>query len=685
LEINRLVRRPMNRINNERILLRSIILFSLFTLGAVAVIVGSDEPASPAEDGTLDALKSITGQAMMDSYAYAALEELSDHIGGRVSGTPAAARAVDWGIERMKGLGLVNVHQETFMLARGWSRGLAEAEIISPVRRRLRISSLGWVGSTAHGGVEGELVIVNRFQFDKEMKENAAKWASKILLITEKGAPPDEERPQHGIFGKFLKKAHAAHALAVIGTGGGPSAGMQLTHPYSPGWNEYFELPAVSITAEDQWKLERFLVKGDPVRVRIDVQNRVTPGPAESANVVGEIRGREHPEQIIVVGGHLDSWDLAEGTTDDGMGVATTLGAARAITKARLQPRRTLRFVLFTGEEQGLVGSLAYTQIHKDEMVNHVAAVILDIGQGPVTGLNLGGRKDLIPAVQKFADAMRGFAALKVTDDVLFGTDSGPFTLAGLPGIYMSQDSPDYAYTHHTEADTFDKVKQDILARDTAVMALTAYWIADRSERLAVPWPSEQTAKMLIEKKPDGLLKVHDLWPFGEVGNEARKSGPYAGLAGRLFEHGLGKSFANLLLFLASFPNEDRRRDCLMLFLQTLMLAKLAGKPGRPRKRPEALPRVSHGMEMTMLWEDELLEAWNMRISLERQGREFRIPLKRRGFKDDVVKAALNRKATPESSWAQVYAGRKHLAYGTARNALRALQKPGNWKPAPQI
>jgi Zn-dependent M28 family amino/carboxypeptidase len=298
---------------------------------------------------------------------------------------------------------------------------------------------------------------------------------------------------------------------------------MQLNHTSSPAWNKYFELPGVTITAEDRLLLERFLDKKDAVRVRINVQNRVTPGQAESANVVGEIRGREHPGEIVVVGGHLDSWDLAEGTTDDGMGVATTLGAARAITKAHLQPRRTLRFVLFTGEEQGLVGSLAYAKTHKDEMPNHVAAVILDIGQGPVTGLNLGGRKDLIPAVQKFADAVKGFAALKVDDDVLFGTDSGPFTLAGLPGIYMSQDSPDYLYTHHSEADTFDKVKQDVLARDTAVVALTAFWIADRPERLASPWPAEQTAKMLVEKKQDVMLKAYGIWPFGDLGSEPKK------------------------------------------------------------------------------------------------------------------------------------------------------------------
>ena len=123
--------------------------------------------------------------------------------------------------------------------------------------------------------------------------------------------------------------------------------------------------------------------QGKPVRLKIDVQNRVTTGPVDSANVVGEIRGSEHPEQVIVVGGHLDSWDLATGATDDGCGVATTLGAAKAIKLSGFKPKRTIRFVLFTGEEEGLLGSIAYTRMHKNELQNHVAALILDNGQGP--------------------------------------------------------------------------------------------------------------------------------------------------------------------------------------------------------------------------------------------------------------------------------------------------------------
>jgi Zn-dependent M28 family amino/carboxypeptidase len=276
------------------------------------------------------------------------------------------------------------------------------------------------------------------------------------------------------------------------------------------------------MAAEDQLQLERFLDQGKSVRMRLDVQNKVTSGSVETANVVGEIRGSEHPEQVIVVGGHLDSWDLAQGSTDDGTGVVTTLGAAEAIQASGFKPKRTIRFVLFTGEEQGLLGSIAYTKTHADEMANHVAALILDNGQGPVVRLSLGGHEDLIPAVKKFAESVKAFGELDVDDRVVFGDDAGPFVLAGLPGINMGQDSPEYRYTHHSAVDTFDKVKFDLLTRDATVMALTAFWIADRPERLASPWPAEKTAKMLVDKHEDVGLKAFGMWPFGEMGKDKK-------------------------------------------------------------------------------------------------------------------------------------------------------------------
>jgi carboxypeptidase Q len=498
----------------------------LFALGvSVAAVRGADvpEPASPAQDGTLGALTAIAGQGMMSSESYDDLAELSDYIGARVTGSPEAAKATEWGMARMKAIGLENVHAENWKISRGWTRVSAEAELLSPIRRRLVVDSMGWVGSTPRGGTEAEVVAVDLNKLDEEMKQNAASWSGKILIIVRKGPAPTGPAAQGAFakFGELLKVAAKQHAVAVIGGQGGSTAvGMRLTHTGAMGFDTYYEIPIVSMIAEDQQQLERFLDQGKKVRIKIDVQNRVTNGPVDSANVVGEIRGTEHPEQVIVVGGHLDSWDLAQGTTDDGCGVATTLGAAKAIKLSGFRPKRTIRFVLFTGEEQGLLGSLAYTKAHKDEMANHVAALILDNGQGPVVGLNMGGRDDLIPAVKKFVDSVKGFGEVKVDDRASFGTDAGPFVLAGLPGINMGQDSPEYRFTHHSAVDTLDKVKPEMMIRDSTVMALAAFWIADRPERLASPWPPERTAKMLVEKQQDQTLKAYGIWPFGDLGSQ---------------------------------------------------------------------------------------------------------------------------------------------------------------------
>jgi carboxypeptidase Q len=499
------------------------VFFSLAARGAFGGNGTTPPPPSP-DNGTMKALAAVAGAGTMETHTYEFLEELSDNIGGRVTGSPEAAKAIDWGVEKMQSIGLENVHKEPFKMSRGWKRISAEAEIVAPIRRRVMIDSLGWVGSTPPGAVEAPVVPVNEYRLQDEMHSNASNWRGNILLVMHKGPRPRDESLAFAKFGDFLKAAYKNGAVAVIaGQGGSKAAGMHLTHTGALGFDEYYDVPVVSIAAEDQEQLERYLGHGTPVRLKINVQNRATDGPVDTANVVGEIRGTENPEQIVVVGGHLDSWDLASGTTDNGCGVSTTLGAAEAVVKSGYKPRRTLRFVLFTGEEQGLLGSIAYTKQHDKEMKNHVAAVVLDSGQGPVTTIQLGGRKDLIPAVQKFAASLEAFGDLGVDDTTEFGTDTGPFILAGLPGINLDQDSPDYKYTHHSAVDTFDKVKADVLDRNATVMALTSFWIADRPERLASPWPPEKTARMLVEKHDDVFLKIYGVWPFGNLGEDAEK------------------------------------------------------------------------------------------------------------------------------------------------------------------
>src|SRR5258708_8597656 len=361
------------------------------------------------------------------------------------------------------------------------------------------------------------------FDIDEGVKL-VSRLKGKVVLVTQSGKPKKNFMLLFATFGDFLKAARDAGAIAVIGgQGGSKSTGMNLTHTGILGFDVDFAIPVVSMTAEDQGQLERLIARGVTPRIRINVQNTLTSGPVETANVVGEIRGRENPDQILVVGGHLDSWDLAQGTTDNGSGTATTLGAAEAIVRSGPKPRRQIRFVLFTGEEQGLDGSFAYMKRHQAELPNHLGDLILDEGQGPVTDFMLGGRDDLIAAFQPFVASLSNLRTIKVNDKVESGTDTLPFSIAGLPGINMNQDTADYKYTHHSAADALEAQKPDVLTQNATLMALTAFWIADRPERLASPWPSERTARMLRSQGQYEELKALNIGPFGDLGaNEKR-------------------------------------------------------------------------------------------------------------------------------------------------------------------
>jgi carboxypeptidase Q len=477
-------------------------------------------PKGPDEDGTKPALVKIAGEGMMDSHAFQYLTELSDDIGARVTGSPAERKAEEWGVAKMRAIGLENVHTEKYQIWRGWTRGTADAEMLAPVRHKLHVDAMGWTGSTPAGGAEGDVVAVNLFDLDNEIK-NVSRLKGKVALVVMKGNPNKEFIQLFAQFGDFLKAAGPGGAIAVIGGQGGvKSTGMNLTYTGILGFNADFEVPVVSITAEDQGQLERFIERGITPRVRFNVQNTFTNGPVETANVVGEIRGREHPEQIFVVGAHLDSWDLAQGATDNGSGTATVLGAAEAIARSGERPRRTIRFVLFTGEEQGLDGSFAYVHQHKAELANHLGDLVLDFGQGPVKGFQLGGRNDLVPVFQPFADALASLHPVQVDDKVESGTDTLPFSIAGLPGINMNQETSEYKYTHHSAADALEAQKPDVLTQNATLMALAAFWIADRPERFAFPWPAERTAKMLRQQHEYEELKAFNLWPFGDLGAE---------------------------------------------------------------------------------------------------------------------------------------------------------------------
>jgi carboxypeptidase Q len=491
-------------------------------LATAATLCAAGGTKENNEESTNAALVKIAGEGLLESHAYEYLTQLSDDIGARVTGSPQSQKAVEWGLAKMRAIGLENVHAEKFTIWRGWTRGPAEAELIEPIHRRITVDAMGWTGSTPSAGVEGEVVTVNVFNLDEEMK-NPARFSGKIILAVVAGQPKKDEMVIFAQFGDFLKLAGQNGALAVFGGQGGfKSEGMNLTHTGILGFQADFPLPVLSLTEEDQSQMERYLASGKTVRARVNVQNTFSNGPVESANVVGDLRGREHPDEILVVGAHLDSWDLSEGATDNGMGSACVLGAADAIMRSGQRPRRTIRFVLFNGEEQGLLGSFAYVRAHKAEMDKHIGDLVLDEGQGLVKEFQLGGHSDLVPLFKTFAASLSNIHGVKVNDKVSFDTDTGPFITAGLPGINMDQDSPEYMYTHHSAADALEAVKPEILAQDTTLMALTAYWMVDRQERLARPWTPKKTATMLREQRQYDMLEAFGLWPFGDLGKDEK-------------------------------------------------------------------------------------------------------------------------------------------------------------------
>jgi len=482
------------------------LILALVLIGGLAA--GAQTRVAPAS------LIAVAGQATANSHAYEYLEELCDGIGGRVTGSPEEQRARQWAVNKMKAIGLQNVHEERWQMARGWRRISAQAEMRSPSHQYLTVASLGWAGSTRDGGEEAEAVAVNRNELVEEQK-HAAQWRGKILFLVSKGKP----RPSFEIYalmGPFFQSAHDAGAVAVIdGDGTTETQGMNLTHidpaDFAGG---YYEIPVVRMAADHRAILERLLDRKQTLRVWIEVRNSAS-GPVDSANVVGEIPGSQHPDEIVVLGAHLDSWDLGQGATDDGFGSVAVLAAAEAIAHSGFRPIRTIRFVLFTGEEQGVKGSLAYMKAHQKEIPNHVAAVVADMGDGPPTGFWLNGRDDLIALIEEVSSAAGSGGRLRITDATYTFSDAFTFTLAGVPGIDLAQDSADYRYTHHSTVDTFDKVKPENLVRSAAAIAVLGYWIADREQRLAVPLTRERTGQLLTKMKLNDALRLIGLGPLG--------------------------------------------------------------------------------------------------------------------------------------------------------------------------
>jgi len=459
----------------------------------------------------LQDLNAVKIEALQHSLSYQYLGELSDGIGPRLTGSTQDARAGQWALETMRAIGLRNVHPEPWKMEKGWHRGIARARLIIPFPLDLTVASYGWTGSTVLGGAEAGVLRVDSNALSKEAQEQSATWAGKILLVTAKDPKASDPLKTMSELPGFLETARMAGAVAVLHRD--PRPGLVLAHTgpiLFPG--RLSLLPVLDLAGEHESLLIRMLESGKPARLRVEVQNDFTPGAVVSNNIVGEIPGSEHPKQVVVLGAHLDSWDLGTGAIDDGFGVAAVLGAAKSILSSRVTPKRTIRFILFTGEEQGLLGSRAYTQQHQAELNDLICAIILDWGNGPITKFTLSGHGELAEPFTQFFAAIDKATSLSVGKGYLTYTDAFAFTLCGVPGIAALQDSPNYALVGHSAADTFDKVDERILAWDSALLALSGIWVANDPTRVGTRWSPAETIQRLEEQRAS--LQALGLWPF---------------------------------------------------------------------------------------------------------------------------------------------------------------------------
>jgi Zn-dependent M28 family amino/carboxypeptidase len=431
----------------------------------------------------------LIGSALEGEGSYEIARGLADGVGHRLAGSAGAERAVAWALAELRRAGLSNVRAEKVKVPR-WERGPRAQEwgkIVAPVEQELALTALGGSVGTGAAGVSGEVIEVRSFAELSGLP--AAQVAGKIVLFN-----VAMERRQDGM-GSYADVAAYRGKGAIAAAEKGAAAALvrslgvasyRLPHTGAMRYAEKVKkIPAAAVSAEDADLLHRLLERG-PVRVRVGLGCRNLP-EGESANVIGEVRGRERPEEIVLLSAHLDSWDVGTGAVDDAAGVAMVIGAARAMVRAGLVPRRTVRVVLFANEESGLGGAKGYAQAHRAEIGRHVAALEADSGGGRPLGFRVRGA-EAARALRGIVAPLAGIGAGQVTVGDAGGADLLPIDKE-VPIFHLAQDTSRYFEWHHTMADTLDKIDPVELGLGTAAIAVAAYGVADQEERLPLQQP----------------------------------------------------------------------------------------------------------------------------------------------------------------------------------------------------
>ncbi len=417
----------------------------------------------------------LISAALADSAAYRRLGALVDRFGHRFSGSVSLERAIDWIIAEMRSDGLRNVRGQPVMVPR-WVRGRESVELISPRLDTLSMLGLGGSVGTPQQGIEADVMVVSSFD---ELTTRAAEARGKIVLFdvpfTNYG-----ETVQYRT-GGAIAAARAGAVASLIRS----VASYSMKSPHTGGMrydSAAPRIPHAALSVEDAMMIHRMIDRGERVRVRLKMEARTLPD-AQSRNVMGEVVGRERPDEVVVLGGHIDSWDVGQGAMDDGGGVVAAWEAVRLIHKLGLQPRRTIRLVGWTNEENGLRGGNAYRDTHRNQIEKHVLAMESDGGVFKPLGFGFTGSDAAFAIVQQVGKLLERIGSGTITRGG-GGADIGPIMQLGVPGMGLNVDGTRYFWFHHSEADTLDKLDPHEVALCVATMAVMAYVIADLPEPL---------------------------------------------------------------------------------------------------------------------------------------------------------------------------------------------------------
>jgi len=420
----------------------------------------------------------IIDAALADSGAYRRLGELTDRFGPRLSGSDNLERALDWILEQMKRDGLERVRGEPVMVPH-WVRGEESAQLVEPRPRDLPMLGLGGSVGTLPDGITAEVMVVGSWE---ELLRRGAEASGKIVLF-------NVPFTDYGTTVQY--RSRGAVAAARVGAVGALLRSVTPHSLQSPhtGATDYApdveKIPFAAITVEDAQMMQRMVDRGQKVVVRLTMSARTLPD-ARSRNVMAEWRGSELPDEVVVLGGHIDSWDVGQGAMDDGGGSVAAWEALNVLRRLGLRPRRTLRVVLWTNEENGSRGGEAYKDAHAAEIERHVLAIESDAGVFKPLGFGFGGSDSAYAVVAQIGTLLERIGAGAVMRPG-GGADIGPLMREGVPGMGLNVEGEKYFWYHHTDADTMDKLDPRELAECVAAMAVMAYVVADLPEALPRP------------------------------------------------------------------------------------------------------------------------------------------------------------------------------------------------------